>query len=74
MRYVNKCPTKTLMIYACPTRSLREYSQDNRRYGFVNLPKDEYRMRDQEFGGPEEVDTDTQDEQTHEADCHELFN
>ena len=46
MRYVNKCPNKTLEIYACPTRSLREYSQDNRKYGFVNLPKDEYRMRD----------------------------
>ena len=58
MRYVNKCPTKTLMIFACPTRSLREYSQDNRRYGFVNLPKDEYRMRDQEFGGQDEIDAD----------------
>lgn len=45
------------MIYACPTRTLREYSQDNRKYGFVNLPPDEHRMRDQEFGGPEEIDT-----------------
>ena len=46
MRYVNKCPNKTLMIYGVPQKSLREFSQDNRRYGFVNLPADELRMRD----------------------------
>ena len=38
LRYVNKCPNKTLEIYGVPQKSLREFSQDNRRYGFVNLP------------------------------------
>ena len=54
LRYINKCPTKTLQIYGCPKKSLREYSQDNRRYGFVNLPPDENRLRDQEIGGEDE--------------------
>ena len=40
MRYVNKCPEKTLMIYGVPQNNLREYSQDNKKYGFVNLPED----------------------------------
>ena len=73
VRYVNKCPTKTLMIYACPTRSLREYSQDNRKYGFVNLPADELRMRDQEFGGPNEIE-EVNVEGDHEQDINEMFN
>jgi hypothetical protein len=46
LRYVSKCPTKTLEIYGVPSRSLREFSQDNRKYGFVNLPKPEYRLKD----------------------------
>lgn len=41
LRYVNKCPNKTLQIYGVPNKSLREYSQDNRKYGFVNLPPEE---------------------------------
>ena len=40
LRYINKCPEKTLMVYAVPTNNLREYSQDNKKYGFVNLPED----------------------------------
>jgi len=40
LRYVNKCPEKTLMIYGVPANNLREYSQDNKKYGFVNLPED----------------------------------
>ena len=46
LRYINKAPNKLLYIYGCPQRSLREYSQDNRKYGFVNLPPDEQRCRD----------------------------
>ena len=46
MRYINKCPNKVLCIYGVPNRSLREFSQDNRKYGFVNLPADEHRLRD----------------------------
>lgn len=45
LRYINKCPTKTLQIYGVPNRSLREFSQDNRKYGFVNLPAPEYRLK-----------------------------
>jgi len=46
LRYINKCPTKTLQIYGVPNRSLREFSQDNRKYGFVNLPSQLYRLKD----------------------------
>ena len=53
LRYVNKCPEKTLMIYGVPANNLREYSQDNKKYGFVNLPDDEYRLRDEEISGTE---------------------
>jgi hypothetical protein len=57
MRYINKCPTKTLEIYGVPQRSLREFSQDNRRYGFVNLPQMEHRLRDQEINGMDELES-----------------
>ena len=46
LRYVAKCPTKTLMVYAVPQKSLREYSHDNKKYGVFNLPDDDYRQRD----------------------------
>ena len=46
LRYVNKCPEKTLMIYGVDSNNLREFSQDNKKYGFVNLPEDKYRLRD----------------------------
>jgi len=59
LRYVNKCPTKTLLIYGVPQRSLREYSQDNRRYGLISLPPDDTRLREEEINGEEEVDNST---------------
>ena len=72
LRYVNKCPTKTLQIYGVPQRSLREYSQDNRRYGFVNLPPEETRLRDQEIDGMDELTNNTPEDP--EAAMNELFN
>ena len=72
LRYVNKCPTKTLLIYGVPQRSLREFSQDNRRYGFVNLPPDEHRLRDQEIVGMDEINNQASEDQ--EAEMNEMFN
>lgn len=72
LRYVNKCPNKTLLIFGVPQRSLREYSQDNRRYGFVNLPPDETRLRDEEINGEEEVNQSTPGDA--EAEMTEMFN
>ena len=42
------------MIYAVPTVSLHEYSQDNRKYTFQSLPDDKYRLRDMEIEGKEQ--------------------
>ena len=56
LRYVNKCPERTLMIYGVPVNNLKEYSQDNKKYGFVNLPEDKYRLRDEEIAGTQEPD------------------
>ena len=53
---MNKCPEKTLCIYGVPQNNLKEFSQDNKKYGFVNLPEDKYRLRDQEFAGTQESD------------------
>ena len=72
MRYVNKCPTKTLHIYGVPQKSLREFSQDNRRYGFVNLPPEDSRMRDEEIDGSAEVDQSQPVDA--EAEMNEMFN
>ena len=69
---MNKCPTKTLHIYGVAQRSLREFSQDNRRYGFVNLPPEEMRLRDQEIDGMEEVNNTRTDDV--EAEMNEMFN
>ena len=55
LRYVNKCPTKTLQLFGVAQRSLREFSQDNRKYGFVNLPPVESRLREEEIDGMDEV-------------------
>jgi len=41
-----------------PIRSLREYSQDNRKYGLARLPSEKHRARDEEYA-PEEEDTKT---------------
>ena len=46
LRFVNKAPEKTLMIFGVPQKSLKEYSQDNKKYGFINLPDDKLRLRD----------------------------
>ena len=64
LRYVNKCPEKTLCIYGVPQNNLKEFSQDNKKYGFVNLPEDKYRLRDQEFAGTQA--SDQGDEETEE--------
>ena len=44
------------MIYGVPVNNLKEYSQDNKKYGFVNLPEDKYRLRDEEIAGTQEPD------------------
>ena len=72
LRFCNKAPNKTLMIYGCPQRSLREYSQDNRKYGFVNLPPDEQRLRDEEIDGQDQVDQANPEDA--EAEMNNIFN
>ena len=72
LRYVNKCPTKTLFIYGVAKKSLREFSQDNRKYGFVNLPQDEDRLRDEEINGMDEVDNSAPKDD--EAEMQDMFN
>ena len=72
LRYVNKCPTKTLQIFGVAQKSLREFSQDNRKYGFVNLPPPESRLRDEEINGMDEVDAAQPQDQ--ETEMNEMFN
>lgn len=72
LRYVNKCPTKTLQIFGVSQKSLREFSQDNRKYGFVNLPPPESRVRDEEICGMDEVDAVQPQDQ--EAEMNDMFN
>ena len=55
-----------------PQKSLREYSQDNRRYGFVNLPDESHRLREEEFCGEDEVENSTPADP--EAEMNEMFN
>ena len=56
------------MIYGVPANNLREYSQDNKKYGFVNLPDDEYRLRGEEISGSEEEKAED-----HDAQMSQLF-
>ena len=70
MRFMTKCPTKTLMIFGVPKNTLREYSHDNKKYGFINLPDDEYRLRDQEQAGIE----DKPSFKTEEEEMNDVFN
>ena len=69
LRYINKCPEKTLQIYGVPQKSLREFSQDNRSYGFMNLPDEKYRLKDEEISGTE----DTSEPVNEEEDMNQLF-
>ena len=72
LRYVKKCPEKTLMIYGVPVKSLKEYSHDNKKYGFINLPDDKYRLRDLELAGIE--DSQPAKVKTEEEEANDLFN
>ena len=58
------------MIYGVPVNNLREYSQDNKKYGFVNLPEDQYRLRNEEIGGTEEEEEKKLDD---EVQMSQLF-
>ena len=69
LRYINKCPEKTLQINGVPQKSLREFSQDNRSYGFMNLPDEKYRLKDEEISGTE----DTSEPVNEEEDMNQLF-
>lgn len=51
LRYVNKLPENTLELYGVDNKSLKEYSRDNAKYGFSNLPPIEFRQRDKEIKG-----------------------
>ena len=35
LRFMTKAPNKTLMLFGVPTKNLREYSHDNKKYGFI---------------------------------------
>jgi len=56
------------MIFGVPANNLREFSQDNKKYGFVNLPGDEHRLRNEEISGSEEEKTED-----HDAQMSQLF-
>ena len=43
-----------------PSPSLRDYSQDNRKYGLARLPSEKYRARDEEYA-PEEEEVKTEE-------------
>ena len=69
MRYANKEPVKTLHLYGIDNKSLKEYAQDNVRYGFVNLPEPTARIRAEEIKGSEDDDgTKMAEEGTEEMD------
>jgi len=56
MRFLTKNPTKTLMLFEVPEESLKAYSQDNSKYGFVNLPDAKCRLVSQEFKGSDDME------------------
>ena len=51
MRFCPLKPNKTLEIYGLNNKSLKEYSRDNKKYGYDNLPPIKYRLRDLEYKG-----------------------
>ena len=59
------------MIYGVPQKSLKEYSHDNKKYGFINLPDDKYRMREQEQAGLEDQEPKFDNE---EDEMNAVFN
>ena len=54
--YSNKKPESTLKVFALPTKSLKDFTHDNAKYGFVNLPEDKYRKRDMEMKGTKDLE------------------
>jgi len=44
------------MLFEVPEESLKAYSQDNSKYGFVNLPDAKCRLVAQEFKGSEDME------------------
>ena len=54
MRFCPLKPHKTLEIYGVDSKSLKEYSRDNKKLGYDNLPPIKYRLRDLEYKGYDE--------------------
>jgi len=54
LRYSSVNSAKTLKIFCIPTKSLKDYSQDNNKYDFSNLPDIKYRMVKEEIKGSED--------------------
>lgn len=67
--FANKKRDTTLKIFAIHQKSLKEYSQDNQRYGFYNLPDKNFRLKDKEIKGAEE----NEEEDTSENDNDLMF-
>ena len=57
LRYVAKCPERTLKIYGVPINSLKEFSADTSKHKVQNLPDDKYRLKDQEQSGTQDTQT-----------------
>ena len=51
MRFINICPSRTLLIYGVQERYLRAYASDRRKYSFDNFPDAKYRLREEEVIG-----------------------
>ena len=52
--FSGKEPNRTLQRFVVPEESLKEYSQDNSKYGFINLPDEKFRDRANEFVGKDD--------------------
>jgi len=55
MRFAPLNPKDTLRIYCVPDKSLSAYRSKN-KYGFSNLPPDQYRLKQEEVQGSDELE------------------
>ena len=50
-RFLALQPDMTLKIYLVPKSSLREFTQDSRKYQFCQLPEERFRLEAEEWPG-----------------------
>lgn len=62
LRYMIKNGKTTLMLFKVPHDSLKQFSQDNSKYSFINLPENKFRLFGDEFKGSDDAEKEKEDE------------